>query len=343
MATEPGKNFTRLIDDIQKNGPDYSFFYAIFLCENLFKKIYPERDDEKLDQRGLKFRPYENYGFPPTNIRSVDYSEDIIAFVINFLGLYGINSPLPRCYHEQVAMQQETHGSGEVPLQNFLDIFNNRFYWLYYHAWKKYRFYLHVSTNPQNKIMQRLFTFMGQGPSLTEANLPYSPFQLLQLSGVLSNRVRSKSGLLILLQNFFPRFKIYIKEFIPTMVKIDAPPKIGKSSAENSSSLGVNCFLGRSVLDYMNRICVEIGPIDFEDYLGFTPQGNHTCLLKSLMDLYINDGLEYNLKLIIKTAGVSKYSWNDSRIKLGQNMWLGRPQSETVSYDYKYEQLYHSN
>jgi predicted component of type VI protein secretion system len=65
--------------------------------------------------------------------------------------------------------------------------------------------------------------------------------------------------------------------------------------------------------------------------------------LKSLMELYINDGLEYNLRIIIKTEGVSKYTWNDPHIKLGQTMWLGRPQSETISYNYKYEQLYHCN
>ena len=340
MAAEPGKNFTRIINDLQKNGPEYSYFYAVFLCEKLLKNIHPARDDDKLDQQGLKFRPYENYGFPATNIRAISYNREIISFIINFLGLYGVNSPLPRCYHEQVAIQQQIHGAGEVPLQNFLDIFNNRFYWLYYQAWKKYRSYLQISTDAQTKIMQRLFAFMGLGPHLNRTNLPYSHFQLLQMSGVLCNRIRSKSGLLLLLKKFFPRFKTGIREFIPTMVRIESIPRIGHKYGKLNSILGLNGLLGRSVMDYMSRICVEVGPIDFNDYLEFTPNGKHTVLLKSLMDLYVNDGLEYDLKIKIKTDGIAKIPWNDSRIKLGQTMWLGRPKSDTVSYYFKYEQLY---
>jgi len=161
------------------------------------------------------------------------------------------------------------------------------------------------------------------------------------LSGILCNRIRSKSGLLIVLRKFFPRFEISIKEFIPTMVKIDALPGIGHTSAIRNSQLGVNSLLGHTVLDYMSRICVEIGPIEVEDYLEFTPPGIHTRLFKSLMDLYLNDGLEYDIKLIILTAGMAKIPWHDPRIKLGQTMWLGRPGSDTVTAYFKYEQLTH--
>jgi len=80
--------------------------------------------------------------------------------------------------------------------------------------------------------------------------------------------------------------------------------------------------------------------MEYEDYLNFTPESKSVTLLKSVMDLYISDGLDYNVKFIIKTEGISKFSWNDKRIKLGQSMWLGRPQSATITYEYKYEQLY---
>ena len=156
MAPGLGKNFTRLIKDIQKHYGEYSVFYAIFLCEMLLNKNNPQRDAEKLDQEDLNFRPYENYVYPPSDIRSFSYDGEQIQFVLNFLGLYGINAPLPRCYHEQVAIQQEVHGSGDIPLQNFLDIFDNRFYWLYYQAWKKYRYYLQLSDDPDNKTMRIL-------------------------------------------------------------------------------------------------------------------------------------------------------------------------------------------
>jgi type VI secretion system protein ImpH len=134
MATENRENLDRLIEDLEKRAPEYNVFQAIFLAERISKKIHPDRDESQFDQKGMRFRPYEYYVFPPKDIRAFSYEDGILTFILNFMGLYGINSPLPRCYHEQVAVQQTVHGPGQVPLQNFLDIFNTRFYWLYYQA-----------------------------------------------------------------------------------------------------------------------------------------------------------------------------------------------------------------
>jgi len=116
MDTQNRKDLTGLIQDLEKKAPEYNVFYAIYLAEKISKKIHPDRDDSIFDQKGLRFRPYENYIFPPTDIRAFEYNEKIMTFVLNFMGLYGINSPLPRCYHEQVPFQQNIHGSGNCLL-----------------------------------------------------------------------------------------------------------------------------------------------------------------------------------------------------------------------------------
>jgi predicted component of type VI protein secretion system len=98
MDTQDRKNLTSLIQDLEKNAPEYNVFYAIHIAEKISKIIHPDRDDSIFDQKGLRFRPYENYIFPPKDIRAFEYSDEIMTFVLNFMGLYGINSPLPRCY-----------------------------------------------------------------------------------------------------------------------------------------------------------------------------------------------------------------------------------------------------
>ena len=339
MGTEPGKKFTRLIEDLQQNGPDYSVFYAIFLCETISKTLYPDRDSEKLDQQGLKFRPYEMYVYPPKDIRSINYDNGVIEFIINFMGLYGVNSVLPRCYHEQVAQQQDGRETGKVPLQNFYDIFNNRFYWLYYHAWKKYRYYLQLSLDPNNPTMQRVFSFIGQGPQYKKETGDINPFKLLQCSNVLSNRVRNKAGLLILLKEFFPQFDFKIKEFVPHMVKLAERPYLGKRYDETAFQLGGFSVIGKSMLDRMSRIRIEIGPIDFDAFLDFIPRGKCARLLRQLLSLYLNDGLEYDIKLIIKTEGIKCIPWNDPRLRLGSTIWLGRPKQKLAEVDYSFERF----
>jgi len=259
------------------------------------------------------------------------------------MGLYGINSPLPRCYHEEVAVQQNVHGPGEVPLQNFLDVFNNRFYWLYYQAWKKYRYYLQLSEDPKNKTTQRVFSFIGKGPQVKKDESRISTFRFLQFSGILSNRMRNREGLKILLDGFFSRFKIKIEEFIPHMVQLTEISQIGSKNIEDAFRLGVNSIVGKSMMDYMSRILIEIGPITFDDYLIFTPGSENAQLLNELIKLYVNDGLEYDVKFIIKTESIKTIPWNDKRLKLGSTIWLGKPKQKVFDFYYTYEKFVGEN
>ena len=337
MEHDAGTDQPALIQDLCENASEFSVFYAIHLCEKLLAKQRTHRDQEKLEQDGIAFRPYEYYVYKARNIQAFSVEDDVMQFVINFLGLYGSDSPLPRCYHEQVAMQQRIHPLGEVPLQNFLDIFNNRFYWLYYQSWKKYRFFLQVGEEADNKVTQQISSFIGLGPQFENKPLPVNRFKLLQLSGVLSHRIRSKPGLLIMLREFFPRFNIDIEEFVRSMVKVEERPMVGSRHGQNSCRLGRHALVGSSVADYMSRICMVIGPLEFDDYLEFLPGGRSAALLRYLLDLYLNDSLEYDVKLVLNTDSISGISWRDERVKLGRSHWLGKPKAPQVEKYIRYE------
>ena len=280
MAAEPGENISRIIKDLKKNYPAYSIFFALYLAEKLIRQWFPDLKFDKFDQTGVKIRPYEHYTYYPVNIRGFKYRERQLEFVINLYGLYGPDSPLPRCYHEEISLQKKIHRTGS-PLRDFLDIFNNRFYWLYYQAWKKYRYYLQISDDPENKSLQRIFTFIGLGPDFIEDKPTVNTYKLLQLSGILSSRIRNKQGLLILIREFWPRFKINIKEFIPSLVKVDERPALGSIDTEKAFVLGEFSLIGDKIFDYMSRICIEIGPMDLNDYLHFMPGGSYIKLLHS--------------------------------------------------------------
>jgi type VI secretion system protein ImpH len=341
MGTGYGENFTRLITELEEEAPSFNVFQAIYLGERTSKKLYPDRNDDQLEQTGLHFRPYENYVYPPTDLRSFVFEADIMKYIINFMGLYGVNAPLPRCYHEQVAVQQTVHDTGKVPLQNFLDIFNNRFYWLYYLAWKKYRYYLHVGEKGENKTAQRVFSFIGLGFQDVRHTRAISPFRLFRMSGILSNRVRSKAGLQILLNEFFPRFRFRIREFVPSMVKLSELPGLGISKGSKQHRLGLNSVIGRSITDFMSKICIEISSLDFDDYLSFLPDGQRMKQLKQVIDLYISDTLTYDIQFFVFTDKIKTVPWNDKRLKLGQSIWLGKPKGTVIDAYYPYEKINH--
>lgn len=335
METGIGRNTSGMIEDLVKNAPSYNVWQAVWIGENLTRKEHPARKDYLLDQSGLKFRPDERYVYPPNDIRSISYENGNLNFVLTFMGLYGINSPLPRCYHEQVALQQRILGSGDVPLQNFLDIFNNRFYWLYYNSWKKYRFFLYFRGEQENKIKVRIHSFMGRSLFTKKANYLIPDLALLKCSGLFSQRARNKSGLKILLNHLFPRFNMKIKEFIPRWVELSDIPELG--SDENR--LGSNNFLGKTAVDYSSRICIEIGPIDFQEYKNFLPGKHNANKLTEILKLYLNDGIEFDFKFKIISSTINSVSWNDEGLALGSTFWLGKPDKDNVEVYVHYEEI----
>jgi len=339
MGTDTRENSTIIIDDLVKNGPAYNVWQATRIADSYVKKLYPKRDESIFEQTGLRFRPYEKYEYPPTDVKNISFENNEINFVVTFLGLYGINSPLPRCYVEEVDFQQRILGAGQVPLQNFLDIFNNRFYWLYYQSWKKYRFYLHLNSNENNKIIQRINSFSGRGFFGKNKNQQLSDFTLLKFSGLFSQRVRNKSGLKVLLDYLFPQFEIVINEFVPTWLELTDSPSLGS----DDNILGETSFIGRHTLDYTSRIGIEMGPMSYKEYLDFLPGQKDSKKLIELLDIYLNDGLEYDFSFKIKSDTIANISWDDVRLKLGSTLWLGKPQSEIITVHMRYEQLFESN
>jgi type VI secretion system protein ImpH len=339
MGTEVRSNTSSLIDDLTKNGPSYNVWQAVWLGENITKKENPSRKDFLLDQKGLKFRPYDVYIYPPRDIDSISYEDRTLTYVLTFLGLYGTNSPLPRCYHEQVAMQLRILGKGEVPLQNFLDIFNNRFYWLYYQSWKKYRFYLFLNDDPNSKITGRINSFIGRSLLPKERKSTISDFLLLKFSGIFSQRVRNKAGINILLSYLFPKYNVYIREYTPCWLELQGTPKLGNENFK----LGINSLIGKYILSFTSRITVEIGPVTFEEYLTFLPGTLNSNRLIELMNLYVNDGLEFNLEFKIISDTISSVSWTDERLKLGKTVWLGKPGNEVIKVRINYEEFLKNN
>lgn len=322
----------KLIKELVENGPSFNVWHAVWMAENISKKFHPNRKDYLLDQEGIKFRPFEKYEYPPRDIKKIHFDNGVITFILTFMGFYGVNTPIPRCYHEQVAVQQRTLGSGMVPLQNYLDIFNNRFYWLYYQSWKKYRFYLFLN-NTNNKIVERINSFTGRGIfSKTQENTIHD-FALLKFSGIFTQRVRNKAGLKIFLTYLFPNFNMKIKEYIPRWIKLSGVPQLGEQS------LGFNSYVGEYTIDYKSRICIEIGPVSFEEYLNFQPGTSRSNRLIELLKLYLNDGLEFDFNFVIKSATIDQVSWENEKLKLGSSFWLGKPQTGEVKVYLTYEEI----
>ena len=77
----------------------------------------------------------------------------------HFLGLYGVDSPLPTAYLDYITQRHDGHDA----VMAFLDIFNHRFITQYYRIWRKYNYPASFEAGAVDDISRCLLGLIGLG------------------------------------------------------------------------------------------------------------------------------------------------------------------------------------
>ena len=112
---------------LRREGHRFQFSQVMRLLEQAFPEAPAPGETSAVLDPPIRLRPSIDLVFPSTDVERVervDGRHERVQVVLNFLGLYGIDSPLPYYFYEELA-----HGTREtIPHRDFLDVFNHRFY-----------------------------------------------------------------------------------------------------------------------------------------------------------------------------------------------------------------------
>lgn len=104
----------------------------------------------------VRFAPHPGMGFPASELKAVEYDEDDDSrpplIRTTFMGMYGVDSPLPMAYLDDIAQRREGHDA----LQGFLDIFSHRILTQFYRIWRKYSYPATFEPGGTDSISQSL-------------------------------------------------------------------------------------------------------------------------------------------------------------------------------------------
>jgi type VI secretion system protein ImpH len=261
--------------------------------------------------------------------------------VLTFLGLYGINSPLPRSYHDHIASDVAEQGEGKVALQDFLDIFSNRFYWLYHLAWRKNRRHLlyPIRKGEGNTLWSRL-SGRREEDSVVPASLD-SP-ALLHAAPVLCTRTRTITGLRLLLQEFFPEFPVGVSGFIPERQELREPVRLNRTG---EGAMSRKAFMARTFVDRRHRIRVDVGPVSYAEAQTLAPWGENAPLMRDIIAFYLPVGMKADTRILVRVATIPLVRMGDPRARLGRGFSMGLPKCDVLALDYaheRYESARHS-
>ena len=321
MAVTYGRQIISIRKDIVENGDSYDFYQAVKLLNKLVKEKTPVQGPSP----GLRIQPELNLDYPQSDIAGIKRDPDSGNYEITttFFGLYGVSSPLPGFYTEELLDDEWDELGGR---KAFLDVIHNHIYPLLYQAWLKYRFDHNVVEFKDPKYEEIIFSLIGLGEDYRAKPGKYG--YLLKYSGLLSQRVKNLPGLKAILRDHLGHIGVNVRPCIRRKVSIVKQQRC--LLGQQNTIVGADACIGKEVIDRSGRFDIEIGPLNTRQFAEMTIRGDTIRRVKNLLKLYLVQPLEYGITLLLEPGAEQPARIGDAdRSVLGENCWLiGSPNKD---------------
>jgi type VI secretion system protein ImpH len=312
-----------LLRKLFKEGYRFDFFQALRLLEKLLPGASSPGERPTYREERIRIRPHNALAFPATDVKRIDIIDDATPraqVTATFMGLYGVDSPLPVYFYDEIASDSED----VQPLRSFLDIFNHRLYAFFYRSWKKYRPALHYRPPGEDRHSERVRCLAGLGTRGALAGARVSAMRLAAFAGLLSARVRHAEGLQKLLSDALEDITVEVHENVPRWVPIPERGTLGGNGL-GTLVLGKSATLGQRVFDLSGKFRLVLGPLTLEQYRALLPGAGCAQIVSYLVRLYVRDFLDFDVELRLRTEEIPTLRLGGMEARLGRTTWLGKP------------------
>lgn len=308
MGTTRRRKVSDLIEDVFENAPRYEFYQVMRLLESGW---YGHGEVGHGLDKWLRMRPAPEISFPGADIRRCEMDDNgNVDLQLNFMGLYGVDAPVPHYFSEHIARDDD---SSET-MRAFLDIFSHRLYALFYLAWKKYRPHIDLE-KPDSAYLEYVVALSGQ-------TLNQQDTTELGFSGSMGSRVRNATALAGMLSEYMGDITATVEQFVPRWVKIDTEAFVGGENHQ-AMQLGDNTILGDEVLDISGKIDICLGPMEVSEARKLLPGRQESIALGSLIKRYLDPTIDFDLVLKVKPSSILGMQLGSDDVMLGWSTWVG--------------------
>ena len=302
-----------------KDGDDHSHAFNFYrFCQLLEQQMsdkpplgstFSPKDDP------VRFRPHPGMGFPVSELKAVESDPNHPGkpptVRTTFMGLYGVDSPLPSSYVDDITQRREGHEG----LEAFLDIFNHRMMTQFYRIWRKYSYPATFEAGGIDKTSRSLMALTGITDS---GDIPAS--RLLAMLQPLVRTTRTAEGIASVINTQAPNTRVTVK---PHKVTRMLAGKRARFSFSEQQRLGDHLVLGSHKEDANYCIGVEMFTEDPVEAKGWLPGGQLRKDVVTLLRVYL--GCDYDARLTltipIKLAPLPRLG--DRSLLMGYNVVMG--------------------
>ena len=291
-------------------------------------------------EKALRYHALVSTSFPPSQIQEIR-AEDAgdgelrrLHATVAFLGLTGPQGALPVHYTERLI---ERRRLGDVALEEFLDLFNNRLIALFQTAWERPRFYISYErtrggASGEDAFRHYLLDLIGLGTKGLANRLAVADDALLFYAGLIAQRPRSASALRGLLRDYFG-VPAVVEQFAGRWFHIPAEDLTYSGRENDHARLGAGAVAGDAVWNRQAGFRIRLGPLSLRRYLEFLPGARAWRELIELTRFFAGIPLQFEVQLVLaadETPFPRLHEEGDEAPRLG---WLGWLKTEALPAD----------
>ncbi|NMC75019.1 MAG: type VI secretion system baseplate subunit TssG, partial [Geobacteraceae bacterium] len=241
MAAETGPETAPLIDGLLERGHAFSFYQVMRLARAWL-------GPDALERNRVRVRPELGLGFPAADVAHVEQDGDGLRVTVRFGGLYGVDSPLATFQTEELL---EDAANDSFAARGFLDVIQQRLYYLLARCWNKYRTLVRLVEEGDPAEKQRAWCHLGMGEGEPVGLVPGS-FPLLRYGNLFARLTRPVSALEAMLKDALGIDRIEIIQCVRRLVSIPDEQQMRLDVGNNT--LDVDAVLGADVEDRMGKM-----------------------------------------------------------------------------------------
>jgi type VI secretion system protein ImpH len=314
-----------LIEQLFAEGYEFDFSQIVTILEGLDPDTISLGEGANPRQEALRISSRITFSMAASEVQKVTpHPQKQPQVHINFLGIAGVQGPLPPPFVEVIMDRLRAKDTG---IQDFLDIFNHRLASLWYRGRKKVIPGMEKIDPVESPIGRSLLDLIGLFTPELRQQWQVRDRSLLSYAGLLWQKPRSTIGLEQLLQAFFA-LPVQIKQFVGKWQRVDVwqQTQIGVQEG-HYHRLGRDTILGRQSWDQEDGIAIVMGPVSWESFLAFLPGEEDYTLLKNWLSIYCGELLAKRMQILIEPKQIQVLPLGQG-IQLGYTTWLtARPHS----------------
>jgi type VI secretion system protein ImpH len=325
MEREPQSAYSRLkagglLEALQGRVAEADLYRFCQLLERALPDHPPLGSTTSPADDPVRFRPDPGMGFPAGELKAIETDDKHpgrpATVRTRLLGLYGVDSPLPTAFLDDIAQRREGHEA----LEAFLDIFNHRIFTQFYPIWRKYSYPATFEAGGSDATSQCLLGLIGLGIPGTARQVGTPISRFLALLSVMRLPTRNAEGIAALVKLLAPETRTQVTPHWPRKVLLAQPARL---SPTQPVRLSQGTPLGCVAYDANSQLHLALFTEDRHEARGWLPGGQLYNDLRALLRVYLGWRCTAKLQLSLPLHSLPTPLLGRAQILLGMTGVLG--------------------